>query len=250
VKQEATDAKRQDRIAKLLKPHTADAFRPSAQDVAKASEKVGVPFPEDYIWFTTKFGSTEWPIQIVDALDTQPLTEVMKKSKTKTTKKVACFAREPKGTFAAFDAKGKIVFIGQSEIWESANGASFLDYLDAWIEKAKKDAEKENAALASDDDLDEDEDESDDDLGDDLDSDEVPVIDIELFLKYLIRAKAIETTKGFDAAAVADAYEQENQGSLDSEIFSEWLMNRDDIVEVYASEEEMDEHIIAFRNKR
>jgi hypothetical protein len=248
VKQEATDAKRQDRIAKLLKPHTFDAFKPSTQDVAKAAEKMGVAFPEDYIWFTTKFGSTEWPIQIVDALDTQPLTDVMKKSKAKTTKKVACFAREPKGTFAAFDVKGKIVFIGQSEIWESANGASFLDYLEAWLEKAKKDAEKEKAAVASDEDSDDDEFDE-DELGGDLD-DEIPVIDIDAFLKYLIRAKAIETTRGFNAAAVAEAYEQENQGSLDGEIFSEWLINRDDIVEVFASEEEMDEHIIAFRNKR
>lgn len=105
-------------------------WAPSEEDLAGVEASIGFALPRDYVWFTTKLGSTTWPIEIPDALEMGRLTEEMRK-RFPAAGAVVAFGRETDGSFVGLEKDGRLVAIGGRAIEDR----SFFDFLERRIKE-------------------------------------------------------------------------------------------------------------------
>ncbi|GAC1414080.1 MAG: hypothetical protein NVSMB53_12000 [Gemmatimonadaceae bacterium] len=123
-------------IEEALEPHRESnvwPWGPSDGDIARIQASIGFKLPDDYIWFTTKLGSTEWPMKIPDATEVGRLSLEMKRRFPGAASDTAvAFAKEADGSFVAFEADGRLIAVGGSAIKDQ----SFFELLQRRIEEA------------------------------------------------------------------------------------------------------------------
>ena len=258
-------AERRERVFARLAAHTDDPYVPSVEEAREAGKRLGVTLPEDYVQVTARLGSVTWPVQVVDALDLGSATAAMHTSGVKPPGALVAFAHEHGKGWVAFDARGRV----HGFRCEREAPADFLDYLEDRIAQpptppapppaprpgpAKASAAPAAATaptrrrspapaagrttaspppspsaargvlLGSSDHDDEEE-------GD-------PELAAAHRLLDRMRAEGLlETTRGFNASQIAHALAAQE---LSGTNVLEFLLERDDVSEVFASEEEID----------
>ena len=101
----------------------------SRDDVAAVEARLRVTLPKDYVMFTTRLGSVQWPLEIVDANAIDALTKEMTAKFAGRARGVIAFGREPHGGFVGFDKRGKLITLGGY----ATEDLSFLDFLERRI---------------------------------------------------------------------------------------------------------------------
>jgi hypothetical protein len=213
----AREEERKARIAQQIGPHVVTSFAPSREQVAEVEAALGASLPLDYVWFTTSIGSTPWPVRIADALELEAKAEAFRRKFPRAPRRAIAFAEEPGGGWAAFDKGGVVRGFGVARPAPPA----FLDYLEDRMSHAPDVVPSKSS--------------------------EDPEIDLALSLIHRLREEdLLETTRGFDPAAVApaiaDAWPRPSR-------IVDILMDRADVVEVYASEDDV-AAIVAELSKR
>ena len=112
------------RIQAALSNHNGNVFpyAPAAEDLSAIEIRIGKILPRDYTEFTTRFGSTDWPFEIVDAQEIEALTLRMYAEHPMLRGAVA-FGRDLDGTYLMFQATEIIGPRG----WVARNFLAFLE---------------------------------------------------------------------------------------------------------------------------
>lgn len=111
----ASDEEPWTRVAAALDARRCGVFpyAPALDDVRAVEGRLARALPPDYVQFTTRFGSTDWPFAIVDAQEVEALTEAMHREHPALRDAVA-FGHDVVGAFLAFrrdvvvNASGKV----------------------------------------------------------------------------------------------------------------------------------------------
>ena len=120
------------RLEKEMAAHKPKGATPkpmSRDDVAAIEARLRVTLPKDYVLFTTRLGSVQWPLEIVDAGSIDALTKEMTAKFAGRARGVIAFGREPHGGFVGFDKRGKLITLGGY----ATEDLSFLDFLERRI---------------------------------------------------------------------------------------------------------------------
>jgi hypothetical protein len=216
---EEKQKKRRARIEKTLGPYARGAFTPSMEEALREGGRLGIKLPEDYLWFTTTLGSIRLPVRVVDAMDLRPLTEALLRDHPVLPKRLVAFAEETPGRYVTFDEKGKLVRVargsdGQTSV-QRAKERSFYDFLEHVMSLSKTKsagAERGGTGLRTE--------------------------ASKKLLSYLIEKKAIDVDSSFDIDVAASALAG---ARLTPARLVDWLMDRDDVEEVFVSDEELAE---------
>ncbi len=199
------------------------AFTPERDQIAEVEAALGLKLPLDYVWFTTTVGSIETPVRIVDALELSTLTEAMRAAHP-ASRKLLAFAEEAPGTYAAFGRAGAVQSVGLDQPVPSG----FLAYLEDRIARSAKSPNQAPRPKAS----------------PPQDEETLLAERAARLLADLIASGALETTRGFPvqtvALAVAAAWRRPAR-------ILALLEDREDVVEVFLSEEELVEAMAKVR---
>ncbi len=220
--QRTVEERRNAIAARLGAVHVDDSFLPDRAQITEVESVLGVALPEDYVWFTSTFGALRWPVRIADALSLADLTAELRAKRPGEADRVIAFGSEGDSGYVAFDRKGGVRGFGL--VRPAPDG--FLAYLEDRLAEAPaaeslprvagssqraagsppRVAEDEELALA------------------------------ERLLARLRESGQIETTRGFPpetvARKIADAWRRPSR-------ILAILMDREDVIEVYVSEEEL-----------
>ncbi|EYF03862.1 SMI1/KNR4 family protein [Chondromyces apiculatus] len=212
---------RREKLAEQLAPYASGTEAPSLEEAQHVGEQLGVELPADYLWFSTTVGSIAKPVKIVDATGIASLTGAMRRDHPRVPGGLVAFALERPGRYAAFTREGRITWVGGPT--PAASGAkrgappepevSFTDYLERVLTMNPSEAATEPAPQVQD-----------------------PVVTSRRFLQLLLDKEMIEVEPTFE---IEEAAEQLASARVSSRRLMGWLMDRRDIAEVYASDDEL-----------
>ncbi|HSN98888.1 MAG TPA: hypothetical protein VLS89_11405, partial [Candidatus Nanopelagicales bacterium] len=211
---------RRARLTQALAPHAAAATPPSLEEAQQAGEQLGLELPADYLWFTTTLGSVTAPIRIASALELSALTQAMRRAHPRAPTGFIAFAEESPGRFAAFAPDARIHHLGPLPEGRRPDPAdiTFTEYLERRLADPPRPAMPTPAAPPV------------------QPPPEPPQAAAKSLLALLLERGAIEVEPTFDIDEVAAELAE---ARLSPRKLCAWLMDRDDVAEVFISDDEL-----------